>query len=149
MKMRIVSRTIILNDEKNSVLLARNKGANFWYPPGGGWEFQTGESLQEAGEREVMEECGVEVEIERMLYLQEFHESSEKVVLEVFWLGRALSEHDSSHVDLDPNGAVEEVRWIVLEELADLKVFPKKLKNEFLDDIVAIENVSSQYILDK
>lgn len=146
--MRIVSRVIVLNHDKDSILLARNRDSNFWYPPGGGWEYQTGESLRDAGHREVMEECGVEISIERMMYLQEFHETEEKIVLEVFWLGTALSEHNKDHVDLDPNGQVEEVKWIAINELTELKVFPKVLKASFVDDLQKVSAISDQYIFD-
>ncbi len=81
-----------------------------WFILGGGWEFQIGESLRDAGHREVMEECRVEISIERMMYLQEFHETEDKIALELFWFGTELSEQNKDPIDLDPNGQVEEVK---------------------------------------
>ncbi len=147
MNVRIISRVIIVNPEKDALLLARNKGASFWYPPGGGWEVETGESLAQAGEREVMEECGVAVSIHKMLYLQEFHEAKQ-TALEVFFLGSTESEIDPNHVDLDPNGAVEEVKWISFTELEDLKVFPERIKETLLTDIESLESLGDQYMYD-
>lgn len=147
MNVRIISRVIIINPEKNALLLARNRGASFWYPPGGGWESDTGESLAQAGEREVMEECGVEVSIHKMLYLQEFHEAKQ-TALEIFFLGSTESEIDPNHVDLDPDGAVEEVKWIPFTDLQDLKIFPTRIKETLLPDIEALESLEDQYMYD-
>ena len=38
MKIRILARVIIYN--KSKILLVRNKGESFWYPPGGQWEYE-------------------------------------------------------------------------------------------------------------
>ena len=72
MNVRILARTLTISDER--VLLVRNKDADFWYPPGGGWEYNT-ETIKECAKREVYEETGYEIEIDRMLWLQEFHEN--------------------------------------------------------------------------
>ena len=58
-RLRVITRALILDGE--SVLLARNKDANFWYPPGGGWEFES-ESLKDSVSREVTEETGFKIE---------------------------------------------------------------------------------------
>ena len=70
-RLRVLARVLVLKD--NKILLVRNKGANFWYPPGGGWEYAE-ETITECASREVNEETGYSVDIERLLWLQEFHE---------------------------------------------------------------------------
>ena len=130
-KLRILARTLVTDNEK--ILLVRNKDAHFWYPPGGGWEYET-ETITECAAREVAEETGYSVEVERLLWLQEFHED-EKIFFETFWLAKVSSantqtnESMSQHIDHDPNGAVEEARWFSEADLKDLKVFPERVKS--------------------
>ena len=135
--LRVLSRVLIIEDQK--ILLARNKNADFWYPPGGGWEYET-ETIKECAKREVMEETGYSVDIKDLLWLQEFHESG-KIFFETFWRAYVSDDNKQTietindHIDLDPRGAVEEVRWFTAAELEGLKVFPKRVKH--FDDIPA------------
>ena len=145
MKLRVISRVVIYNPEKRKLILARNKDAKFWYAPGGGWEFAE-ENILEAAKREVKEEVGIDVEIGKLLYVQEFQESVEQKYFETFWLAKYTGEIDSDHMDLDPNGAVEEIREFSKEELEDLKVFPYRLKNTFWDNIDDFENKEDSFI---
>lgn len=127
---RILSRTLVVENEK--ILLVRNKGAKYWYPPGGGWEYND-ETITECAVREVKEETGYDVEVEKMLWLQEFHEG-DKIFFETFWLaklkgGQTENISRENHVDLDPNGMVEEIRWYNQDDLKNLTVFPKRIKS--------------------
>lgn len=134
MKLRPITRAIIFDQDKKLLLLARNRDAKFWYPPGGGWEFKN-EHLLNGLKREIKEETGIEeVEIKNLLFVQEFKESEDKKYLELFWLVEANSNnHNIDHLDEDPDGMVEELKWFEQEELQDLKVFPQELKEIFWD----------------
>ena len=102
-QLRPIARVVIIHDDQ--IMLVRNRNANFWYPPGGGWEFE-GESLPECAKREVKEETNYDVTIDRMLWLSEFREK-DMVYLESFWLGTLNSnshEAHRQHSDSDPNG---------------------------------------------
>lgn len=138
--LRVVTRVIVCHE--NNVLLARNKNANFWYPPGGGWEFED-ESLRECVEREVMEETGYKVVCENLMWVSEFRQPEEsRVSLETFWRARLANDNTQSaeklaeHIDGDPGGMVEECRWFTLSELAGTKVLPKFLAT--IEDITAV-----------
>src|SRR3989338_7168914 len=122
MNIRILARVVIYNPEDNKILLVKNKGTNFWYAPGGGWEYDK-ENILQCAEREVTEEVGLSVEIKRILYLQEFHATEDSIFFETFWLAvpKAGTEINENHIDLDPNGQVETGRWFSKEELQDLK----------------------------
>jgi len=142
MKVKILSRVIIYDPKNNKVALARNRNAKFWYAPGGGWEYDTGENILECARREVNEEVGINVEINRLLYVQEFHEGKDSIFFEMFWLSIAKeTELDSSHIDLDPNGMVEEVKWFSRDDLKNLTVFPNRIKNTFWENV---ENLMKQ-----
>ncbi len=145
MEIRIISRVVIYNPEKEKLILARNKGAKFWYAPGGGWEFAE-ENILEAAKREVKEEVGIDVEIDRLLYVQEFQESENRKYFETFWLAKYTGEINKNHIDLDPNGAVEEIKEFSKEESQDLKVFPDRLKNTFWENIKNIEKNEDPFI---
>jgi len=129
-KLRIVSRAIVY--QKGKVLLVKNKGENFWYPPGGAWNFQK-ENIIEAAKREAKEETGLEIKIQRLLYVQEFHPLPNLIFFEVFWLAKLNSKQKlkKTHKDLDKKGQVEIAKWFSQKELKNLKVFPKRLKTTF------------------
>lgn len=128
---RILARTIVRHDDK--MLLVRNRGASFWYPPGGGWEHEH-ETIQQCAVREVHEETGYYVTTERMLWLQEFHEG-DKILFETFWLARIADTNTQNeaamaqHIDHDPEGMVEEAHWYTEAELKKLTVFPERAKH--------------------
>lgn len=136
MKVKLLARTVTYDHDANKILLVKNKGANFWYAPGGGWEYEQ-ENILECAKREVLEETGLHIEIEKLLYVQEFHESVDTIFFETFWLARLTHEQtlNTSHVDLDPNGSVEVAQWFGKDELEELKVFPNRLKNTFWENL--------------
>ncbi len=144
-KLRIVSRAIIYH--KRKILLVKNKSEDFWYPPGGGWEFQR-ENIIEAAKREVKEETGIEIEIQRLLYIQEFHPLPNLIFLEIFWLAKPISSQklNKKHQDLDIRGQVEIARWFSKRDLETLKVFPKKIKTTFWHRISKIEQEEDTFI---
>ncbi len=136
MHVRIISRVVIYDPNNQKILLAKNRGTNFWYPPGGGWEHEH-ETILECAHREVAEETGIDVEIKRLLYTQEFHATQDTIFFEIFWLGipQEGQEVKKNHIDTDPNGQVEAVQWYDRQSLQNLKVFPVRLKNTFWDNI--------------
>ena len=149
-RLKPIARVITYHPETNQILLVRNKETSFWYAPGGGWEFEV-ENILECAKREVFEETGLHVDISRLLYAQEFHGNEgdvETICLETFWLAKLThaQDLDISHVDLDPNGAVEEAKWFSKDDLMDLKVFPKRLKNSFWDNIEGFQNEEDPFI---
>jgi ADP-ribose pyrophosphatase YjhB (NUDIX family) len=136
MNIRILSRVVVYDQKDNKILLVKNKGTSFWYAPGGGWEHEK-ENILQCAEREVVEEVGLKVSVKRLLYAQEFHATEDTIFFEIFWLAvpKEGTEIDEAHIDLDPNGQVETAKWYSKEELQELKVFPKRLKNTFWDNI--------------
>jgi 8-oxo-dGTP diphosphatase len=143
-KLRIIARVLVIHD--NKILLARNRGAKFWYPPGGGWEYEV-ETIKECAAREVIEETGYHVDIKNLVWTQEFRDEK-NICFETFWRGELASSNPqdvtglASHIDLDENGAVEEVRWFSEDELVDKKVLPKVVK-----DFGAIREAKADFFL--
>ena len=145
MKLRVISRVIIYNKNKDKIILVRNRNANFWYVPGGGWEYEK-ENILEAGKREIKEEVGIDIDVDRLLYVQEFQESKDRKYFETFWLSFYDGEINQNHIDLDPNGMVEEVKWFSKDELKEIKIFPKELKDRFWKEIKNIKNYEDPFI---
>jgi ADP-ribose pyrophosphatase YjhB (NUDIX family) len=149
-KIKTVARVVVYDKNSERILLVRNKGASFWYPPGGTWEWER-ENILECAKREVFEETGLHVNIGRLIYMQEFHgieDDVENIFMETFWMGELSHEQalDEHHIDLDPKGAVEEAKWFKKESIQELKVFPKRLKNTFWDNIGSFENNEDPFI---
>ena len=136
MNIRILSRVVVYDQPNKKILLVKNKGTNFWYAPGGGWEHEK-ENILQCAEREVVEEVGLRTNIKRLLYAQEFHATEDTIFFEIFWLAvpKEGTEIDESHMDLDPNGQVETAKWFSKEDVQELKVFSKRLKNTFWENV--------------
>ncbi len=136
MKIRLVTRVITYDRNSKKVLLVKNRDQDFWYPPGGGWDYDK-ENIVECAEREVFEETGLKVKIERLLYAQEFHDAPDSISFETIWLARPTGEVrlNESHIDHDVDGKVEMEKWFSKEELQRIKVFPKRLQNTFWENV--------------
>ena len=107
---------------EDRLLLARNQGLGYWYPPGGGWE--AGETLPECGAREIFEETGLRVKVGELLYVQEFYGSARS--LELTFLANLASERNEPHIpEREP---LTEARWFSREEVQSLTVYPPQLK---------------------
>ena len=133
MNLRGIWRTIVLDSVTNKLRLVRHEGGNFWYAPGGGWEYES-ESVQECASREAIEETGIAVEVIRLLYVQEFRPNKTDVHIELFWLAHPASNTEIGDID-DQFGTVEEARWFSKEELQSLTVYPVELKERFWNEI--------------
>ena len=127
---------MVYDNNSNKVLLVRNRGQNFWYPPGGGWEYET-ERIIQGAKREVKEETSLNVNIGRLLYVQEFHDKPDSISFEIFWLGWPQANANFNGVGAQDNddGRVGDVRWFDKEEIRGIKVFPKRLQSVFWKNI--------------
>ncbi|MFA7285784.1 MAG: NUDIX hydrolase [Candidatus Paceibacterota bacterium] len=143
-KRRVICRAVVLDKQQESILLVRNKNANFWYPPGGGLE--SGESLSDCITREILEETGLEATLDRFLYLQEFSPNSTEVYLEMFWLAYPKNGSVLPKVHLDNGGIVAESRWFFKTELSSLELFPERLKKQLWDDLEKLLCVPNQFL---
>jgi ADP-ribose pyrophosphatase YjhB (NUDIX family) len=136
MQTRIVSRAVVYDSDKRALLLVRNKDDDYWYIPGGGWEADR-ENILECAVREVKEETGLDASIGRLLYMQEFHASPERIIFEPFFLATIEGDTalDANHIDTDPDGSVGEARWFTREDLEGVEVYPTVFKDRFWEEI--------------
>ena len=106
--------------EKGGLLLIRHKNlgpsGHTWLPPGGGIEF--GESAEGALQREFEEETGLQVEIERFMFVNEYRDEKYHAI-ELFFKVKRVAGVEK--IGLDPefteeNQILEEIGWFTPEE---------------------------------
>ena len=143
MQRRVNVRGIIVSDQGEifcQQLTANDgKGRNFWCTPGGG--LKCGESLLDGLRREMIEETGVEPEIGRLLFIQQFAESGEQSApgpneqLEFFFL--ITNWQDYQHINLGQTShGVEEVAECGFIDPKTTRILPSYLTEVDLDQLV-------------
>lgn len=126
-------RVIILDDEKRMLMVKQHhEDRDIWMVPGGGIE--EGESSIEAAVREVEEETGLCVEIDKLLWhVEEVSERGQRFVN--FFTGKIVSGNLALGEDpeFDENHQVlREVKFLTRQEVKNVEhVYPEYLKDEF------------------
>jgi 8-oxo-dGTP pyrophosphatase MutT (NUDIX family) len=93
--------------------------------PGGGVEPH--QSLPDNLKREVHEETGLDVAVEDVVLVNEFHDPERAFhQVDIYFRCKLLSD-DSPAVWEDPEGIVTERRWVTRDELASCRVKPDSL----------------------
>lgn len=107
------------------LLLVRNEGLPYWYPPGGGWK--SGETLPECGAREVLEETRLRVEVGALLFVQEFYgKGKHERSLELTFL--ATLAVGKSEPSIPEQEHLAEARWFSRREAQGVTIYPPQLK---------------------
>lgn len=143
MKHRISVGAVVIHD--NKILMVNHRRANrydFWVAPGGG--VQGAETLEEAVIREVKEETGVKVSIEKLQYVEEMYDPETRYVK--FWF---RCQFINGPLDCSAEEAISEhivdVRFMGKDDLKDYTVFPQILNNTCFKELTS-NNSSPQFI---
>jgi ADP-ribose pyrophosphatase YjhB (NUDIX family) len=119
--------------EAGRVLLAAHQFPGHpaaWLLPGGGAE--PGETLLEAVAREMREETGLHIEVEKLLFWREFFDW--RYSLEMIFLARPtggqLCVGGDPEFDLQ---VIQEVAWFPLDDLAGVNIVPVVLRQRLPD----------------
>jgi 8-oxo-dGTP diphosphatase len=132
MRYGISAAAIIVHESR--LLLVNHRfddGLDFWLPPGG--KLEGGESIFDCARREAFEETGLTVELDRILYIQEFVEPGYHFC-KFFISARSFAGSlTRDHVAPDEH-FLKEARFFSQKELADLDVGPDVLKERFWQD---------------
>ncbi len=129
---RISAGGIVLQDGKVLLVRLRREGVyDFWVLPGGGIEGEEG--IFRAAEREVWEETGLEVQAEKIAYIEDFIDEGKYVVK--FWMA-CRQVGGSLSLEHKPAGERElvEVGFFSKEKILQMQVFPVILKESFWQD---------------
>lgn len=132
MKQRIAAGAFIVDDERILLVNHRREGRyDFWVPPGGG--VVGTESLEAAAAREVREETGLDVEIERLLYIEEFWQPTQREVK--FWFtGRPSGGRLSTAAEEAVREHIVGAAFLGRDACADRTLFPDVLRSDFWRD---------------
>lgn len=104
---------------------------DFWVCPGGGAKGT--ESLEQTAAREAKEETGLDVEVGKLVYIEEFSNPETRFIK--FWfLARVLDGTiDTSHPETVREHIVE-ASWLHHAELEGKTVYPSVIKTRFTRD---------------
>ena len=123
----VAVRTLVLRDEQ--VLLVGHKSTGtekvWWMAPGG--LVHAGESALDAASREVKEETGLEVEIDRLIYWLEWIWERSHCV-ELYFLGTVAGGTLAAGTDpelAETQQIIFDARFFDLDELDQYPVYPK------------------------
>lgn len=120
----VVAASAVVIREGQILMIKRsnepNKGK--WSIPGG--RVELGETVYEAAQREVFEECNIEIEISRLLSVgNNIIRDNEGRVKYHYVLIDLLGEYKSGEIAAQSDA--EEYRWVKIEELAGLDMTPQ------------------------
>lgn len=131
-------RVVLFNNENQLLLVKqRHEGKDIWMVPGGGIE--EGESSQDAAIREVMEETGLIVHVERLLWhVEEVSEERGQRFVN-FFLGSIIGGQPELGSDPEfgeDDQVLEDLKFFSQDEIAQLDhVYPDYLRDELWDEL--------------
>lgn len=127
-------RGIIIKDDKIAIMKRTKRGKRFYVFPGGGLE--ENETPEQCCKREVLEEFGINVEPQYMIY-----EITQKNTKQGFfvckWIDGKIHKTDAEEytdINLEKYGSYEPV-LIQLSKFKNYNVFPTEVKEQLLNDL--------------
>lgn len=132
MKHRIAAGAIIEQDGRFLLVRHRKRDSyDFWVAPGGGAEGT--ENLHATAIREVREECGLEIEVGKLAYIEELlnpHMRECKMWFTARVIGGALSTIAAEAV----REHIVEAAWLSPDEFGHKIIFPPMLQSHYWQD---------------
>jgi ADP-ribose pyrophosphatase YjhB (NUDIX family) len=122
-------RVAVVLVEDGKILLLKHKKIDreYWVLPGGGVEF--GETIEEAGIRELVEETGLEVRLLNLLFISEsIPPDKHRHVMNFYFQGKIVGGEEK----LGEEEILAELQWHELDDLQHLQIYPQ-VTNEMLD----------------
>ena len=125
-KISVRPSVIVLQNNKLLVVHSKYNKEEFYLLPGGGIE--NNETIFRCAIREVKEETNQEVEIIKIVYLNDYITRDGRCI-NIHLLGRLVGEHELTH-GKDPDlskGKIREATWMSIDKLKNLDFRPKEL----------------------
>ena len=119
----------------NKVLVVRSKYGNkeFYLFPGGGLErFET---IAGGAKRETLEETGYDIEIDRLVYVNEYIDpkNPENRSIGMFFLAK-LKSLQPINKPITDEGKIKEVLWIDLDKIKEIDLRPRIIRDNLEED---------------
>ena len=138
---------IITKDGK--ILMVGNERANYLYSVGGRIKF--GETSEEAIVREVFEETGVKMEIDRLGFIHENYFYGDapsnlgKLIYEIsfFFYMKVPSDFTPISESFTEDNNKEHLRWVSLDE--DIKIYPEFFRTELQNPTDTVKHFIKLY----
>jgi len=125
---------LILNDKKEILLVKTRQWGILYAIPGG--HIELGETIGEAVKREVKEEVGLDIDLEKLLLVQEAIFSKEFYKKKHFIFLGCICKANSKEVKID-NDEIREFIWVEPKKALDLNIdsYTKNLIMKYLEEI--------------
>lgn len=125
---------VVLN---HAVLLVHHKKVgnyDFWVPPGGRLEGE--ESIFECAKREVFEETGLHIDVERIAYVEEFVAPGHHHSCKFWMLCKAFGgEITLANRDANEKGFLVDAKFMARDQLQPLNIYPSIMYDQFWSDL--------------
>lgn len=124
----------VLIEQNDSILLVRHRRRgryDFWVAPGGSCEGL--EDLETAALREVREDCGLEVELDRIAYIEDLHNPALRI-LKIWFTGRIVGGTLYTGSAAASAERIVEAAFLGRHELDGKRVFPPVLAADYWQD---------------
>lgn len=133
---------IIIHDGK--LLMVKNKKSPYYYSVGG--RVKLNETSEEAVVREVFEETGLHIEIDRLGFIHEnfFVEEITKEVfheLSFFYYMKDVENINVLCSSLTYKGEEESIHWIPLQDIEKIHLYPRFFKTRLMASSQSIEHI--------
>ena len=132
MNHRIAAGVIVEDD--GCILLVRHRKIgvyDFWVAPGGG--ANDGENLLDAAQREVFEECGLQVEPLQVAYIEEFFNPHTREC-KVWFTGRLIGGILNTSAAEAMREHIVEAAWLDRTKFEGHTIFPTMLRDAYWKD---------------
>jgi ADP-ribose pyrophosphatase YjhB (NUDIX family) len=136
MEHRIRAAGILIEEGKILLVKVKDHTGIYWIPPGGGMESEDA-STKETLRREFKEETNLQVQVGDLLCVREFKEQSPlRYHAEFFYVIENYVGEPSKEnlVGLNDQEYIQEVEWVRVEDLKNLRVYPVELKTTLTEE---------------
>lgn len=136
---------IIIRD--NKLLMVKNDSEPYYYSVGG--RVKLNETSEEAVVREIFEETGIKLQIDRLAFIHE-HFFTEEITREYyheiafFYLMKLPINMNFICKNLGEQGTKEHLYWLPIEDLNAYHLYPEFFKAKLSEGINSIEHIISK-----
>lgn len=134
---------IIIKD--NKLLMVKHEDYPCYYTVGG--KVRINETSEEAIIREIYEETGIELQIDRLSFIQERFfqiEGEQHHEIVFYFLMKESPSLDTSCRSFTDQGPKESLHWLPLESLDKTYLIPEFFKTKLLGNRIVIEHIISK-----